>query len=141
MRRRRDTSSSSATFLTGLYHHPSSFLTASIIIVQGSGMRQCIIWRSNCRVCQSSLAYRLRTCDNKDGPTTPTTRPNTPPSKASTLTSRPRTRVKWMPEDDTKLVDMKKSGRSWKEINAAFPGRTPGTIQVQCSTKLKSRLA
>jgi hypothetical protein len=26
-----------------------------------------------------------------------------------------------MLEDDTKLVDMKKSGCSWKEINAAFP--------------------
>jgi hypothetical protein len=74
-------------------------------------------------------------------PTTPTARPMAPSSKVSTPTSRPRTRAKWMPEDDTKLVDMKKSGCSWKEINAAFPDRTPGTIQVRCSTKLKSRLA
>jgi hypothetical protein len=55
--------------------------------------------------------------------------------------SRPRTKVAWEPEDDTRLVDMKKGGRSWKEIYAAFPDRTPGTIHVRCSTKLKSRLA
>jgi hypothetical protein len=35
---------------------------------------------------------------------------------------------------------MKKSGCSWKEIYAAFPDRTPGTIHVRCSTRLKTVL-
>ena len=70
-----------------------------------------------------------------------TTRRKTPYSKVSIPASQPRTRVGWKEEDDTRLIDMKKSGRSWKEIYAAFPDRTPGTIHVRCSTKLKGRLA
>jgi hypothetical protein len=87
------------------------------------------------------LSLLIEACDNEDVPTTPTTCYKAPSSKVSTPTSRPRTRVKWTLEDDTKLVGMKKRGCSWKEINAAFPDRTLGTIQVRCSTKLKSRLA
>jgi hypothetical protein len=87
------------------------------------------------------LQLPIEACDDEDVPTTPTTCPKAPYSKASTRASRPRTRVGWKPEDDTRLVDMKNCGRSWKEIYAAFPDRTPGTIHVRCSTKLKSRLA
>jgi hypothetical protein len=92
--------------------------------------------------CMSKLlSLPIKAYDNEDLPATPMTCPKAPYSKVSTSTSRPRTRVKWTPEDDTKLVDMKKRRCSSKEINAAFPDRTPGTIQVRCSTKLKSRLA
>jgi hypothetical protein len=92
--------------------------------------------------CMSKLlSLPTEACDDEDVPTTPKTRSKAPYPKVSTRTSRPRTRVKWMPEEDTKLVNMKKRGCSWKEINAAFPDRTLGTIQVRCSTSLKSRLA
>jgi hypothetical protein len=87
------------------------------------------------------LSLPIETFDDKDVPTTPATRPKAPYPKVSTATSRPRTRVGWKEEDDTRLVDMKRSGCSWKEIYAALPDRTPGTIQVRWSTKLKSRLA
>lgn len=87
------------------------------------------------------LSLPIEAHDEGDVPTTPTGRPEATSSKVSTPTSRGWTRAKWMPEDDTKLVDMKKNGCSWKEINAAFPDRTPGMIQVRCSTKRKSRLA
>jgi hypothetical protein len=72
---------------------------------------------------------------------TPTTRLRAPYFKVSTLASRAQTKVGWKPEDDTRLVNMKNGGCSWKEIYTAFPDRTPGTIHVRCSTKLKSRLA
>jgi hypothetical protein len=88
-----------------------------------------------------TLAIPITACDEEDAPTTPMTRSTAPYSKVSSLTSRRRTRVGWEPEDDTRLVDVKKGGCSWKEIYAAFPDRTPGTIHVRCSTKLKSRLA
>jgi hypothetical protein len=77
---------------------------------------------------------------NKNMPATPLTRLKAPYSQISPA-SRPRKRVGWAQEDDTRLVDMKNRGCSWKEIYAAFPERTPGTIHVRCSTKLKSRLA
>jgi hypothetical protein len=92
--------------------------------------------------CMSKLLnLPIEACDDEDVSATPTMRSRAPACNVSTSTSRPRTRAKWTPEDDTKLIDMKKSGCSWKEINAAFPDRTPGTIQVRCSTKLKRRLA
>jgi hypothetical protein len=91
--------------------------------------------------CMSKLLQLpIETCD-KDVPTMRTTRRKTSYSKVSIPASQPRIRVGWKEEDDTRLVDMKKSGRSWKEIYAAFPDRTPGTIHVRCSTKLKGRLA
>jgi hypothetical protein len=71
----------------------------------------------------------------------PTTRSKAPYSKVPSPASRPRTRAEWGPEEETRLVNMKRSGCSWKEIYAAFPDRTPGTLHVRCSTKLKSRLA
>jgi hypothetical protein len=83
----------------------------------------------------------IEACGEEDAPTTPTTRSNAPYSKVSPPATRPRTRVAWEPEDDTRLVDMKKGGCSWKEIYAAFPDRTPQTLHVRCSTKLRSRLA
>ena len=87
------------------------------------------------------LSLPIEACDEEDVPIIPTTRLKAPSPQVSTLTSRLRIRVKWMPEDDAKLVDMKKRGCSWKDIYAAFPDKTPGTIQVRCSTKLKSHLA
>jgi hypothetical protein len=91
------------------------------------------------------LNLPIEVCDdgsNEDVLASPLTRPKAPSShsKISTLASRFRTKVGWTPEDDTRLVNMRNSGRSWKEIYAAFPHRTPGTIHVRCSTKLKSRL-
>jgi len=91
--------------------------------------------------CMSKLlSVPMEACDGEDAPTTRTRRPTSSRTKVSTLASRSRTRVKWTLVDDLKLVDMKKSGCSWKEINAAFPDRSPGTIQVRCSTQLKSCL-
>jgi hypothetical protein len=105
-------------------------------------VRQHTISNSDYSVSQSVLAYQSR-CDNgsnEDVLATPLTCPKAPShSKISTPASRPRT--KWEPEDDTRLVDIKNSRYSWKEIYAAFPHRTPGTIHVRCSTKLKSRLS
>jgi hypothetical protein len=86
------------------------------------------------------LSLPIEACDEENAPTTPTTRSKAPYSKVTSPVSRPRTRVGWKPVDDTRLVDMKKGGCSWKEIYAGFPDRTPETIHVRCSTKLKSRL-
>jgi hypothetical protein len=48
-----------------------------------------------------------------------------------------RKRVTWKPEENETILKMKKEGCSWEEIHRALPGRTPGAIQVQYSTKLK----
>jgi hypothetical protein len=83
----------------------------------------------------------LGTACTQDMPPTPIARHQVPSqSKICTLPLGPRTRLGWIPEDDRRLIDMKKNGCMWKEIHAAFPGRTLGTIQVRCSTKLKSRI-
>jgi hypothetical protein len=74
-------------------------------------------------------------------PIIPTTRPKSPYSKVSNPVSRLLKKVKGEPEDETMSVDMKNDGCSWKEIYAAFPDRTPQTLHVRCSTKLRSRLA
>lgn len=43
-------------------------------------------------------------------------------------------------EDDAKLIDMKEIKHClWDEIKGAFPRRTPATLQVHYSTKLKQR--
>jgi hypothetical protein len=46
-------------------------------------------------------------------------------------------RVKWTPEEEATLLQMKNDGCSWEEIHAALPHRSIGTIQVRYSTKLK----
>jgi hypothetical protein len=46
-------------------------------------------------------------------------------------------RVKWTPEEDAMLLQMRNNGCSWEEIHAALPHRSIGTIQVHYSTKLK----
>lgn len=51
-------------------------------------------------------------CSNVDLSVTPTRRLKAPYFKASTPASRPRTKVAWMPEDDTRLVDLKNGGSS-----------------------------
>lgn len=86
--------------------------------------------------CQAQLEAK----NKDDAPWKPVTSYMAPNSQVSSPASRPRTRVRWKPEDDTRLVDMKKGGCSWEEICDAFPCRTPGTLQVRCSTVLKSRL-
>lgn len=87
--------------------------------------------------CQTQLKAK----NKEDAPWRPLTRYMAPNAQVFSPASRPRTRVRWKPEDDTRLVDMRKSGFSWKQIYAAFPDRTRGTLQVRCSTALKSRLA
>jgi hypothetical protein len=52
-----------------------------------------------------------------------------------------RTQVKrqrWTPEEDAKVLQMKKDGCSWEDIHAVLPHRTKETIQVHYSTKLKN---
>jgi Myb-like DNA-binding domain len=55
----------------------------------------------------------------------------------------PRTRgpkLKFTPEDDTLLVDLKENKScTWKQIAEFFPGRSAGTLQVRYCTKLKSK--
>lgn len=46
----------------------------------------------------------------------------------------------WTAEEDATLLDMRKrQGRSWDDIQAAFPNRSKATIQVRYSTKLRNR--
>jgi hypothetical protein len=52
------------------------------------------------------------------------------------LQSRKR-RVKWTPEEDATLLQMRSDGCSWEEIHDELPHRSIGTIQVHYSTKLK----
>ncbi|RPA87459.1 hypothetical protein BJ508DRAFT_320476 [Ascobolus immersus RN42] len=54
---------------------------------------------------------------------------------------RPRgPKVKFTPEDDTLLVDLKENkALTWKQIAEYFPGRTSGTLQVRYCTKLKAK--
>jgi Myb-like DNA-binding domain len=52
----------------------------------------------------------------------------------------PGKKFKFTPEEDESLVELKgRRGLSWKEIEAQFPGRSAGTLQVHYSTKLKAR--
>jgi hypothetical protein len=46
-------------------------------------------------------------------------------------------RAPWTAEEDVKVLEIRENGASWKEIHAALPHRTQGTIQVRYSTKLK----
>jgi hypothetical protein len=46
-------------------------------------------------------------------------------------------RVKWTPEEEATLLQMRNDGCSWEKIHAALPHRSIGTIQVRYSTKLK----
>jgi hypothetical protein len=54
---------------------------------------------------------------------------------------RPRgPKLKFTPEDDTLLIDLKeKKNLSWKQIADFFPGRSSGTLQVRYCTKLKAK--
>ena len=46
-------------------------------------------------------------------------------------------RLKWTPEEDATLLQMRNDGYSWEEIHTALPYRSIGTIQVHYSRKLK----
>lgn len=48
--------------------------------------------------------------------------------------------VKWTPEEDATLLQMRDDGRSWEKISAALPDRSLGAIRVRCSTKLKGHV-
>ncbi|KAK7513989.1 hypothetical protein IWZ03DRAFT_315381 [Phyllosticta citriasiana] len=54
---------------------------------------------------------------------------------------RPRgPKLKFTPEDDQLLVDLKeKKNLTWKQIAEFFPGRSSGTLQVRYCTKLKAK--
>jgi len=54
---------------------------------------------------------------------------------------RPRgPKLKFTPEDDQLLVDLKeKKSLTWKQIADFFPGRSSGTLQVRYCTKLKAK--
>jgi hypothetical protein len=55
--------------------------------------------------------------------------------------ARPRgPKLKFTPEDDQLLVDLKeKKNLTWKQIAEFFPGRSSGTLQVRYCTKLKAK--
>lgn len=55
--------------------------------------------------------------------------------------ARPRgPKLKFTPEDDAKLVDLKENkSLTWKQIADFFPGRSSGTLQVRYCTKLKAK--
>jgi hypothetical protein len=58
---------------------------------------------------------------------------------ASTLRSQ-RHKIKFTAEDDALLVDLKETyNYTWKQIEAYFPGRTHGTLQVRYCTRLKTQ--
>ncbi|KAI9726120.1 MAG: hypothetical protein M1834_009417 [Cirrosporium novae-zelandiae] len=49
-------------------------------------------------------------------------------------------KLKFTPEDDQKLVDLKENKNlTWKQIADFFPGRSSGTLQVRYCTKLKAK--
>lgn len=49
-------------------------------------------------------------------------------------------KLKFTPEDDQLLVDLKeKKNLTWKQIADFFPGRSSGTLQVRYCTKLKAK--
>lgn len=54
---------------------------------------------------------------------------------------RPRgPKLKFSPEDDQLLVDLKENKNlTWKQIAEFFPGRSSGTLQVRYCTKLKAK--
>ncbi|KAH8801659.1 hypothetical protein F5884DRAFT_523315 [Xylogone sp. PMI_703] len=54
---------------------------------------------------------------------------------------RPRgPKLKFTPEDDQLLVDLKENKNlTWKQIAEFFPGRSSGTLQVRYCTKLKAK--
>ncbi|CCU75151.1 SANT DNA-binding domain-containing protein [Blumeria hordei DH14] len=54
---------------------------------------------------------------------------------------RPRgPKLKFTPEDDALLVDLKEvKSLTWKQIADFFPGRSSGTLQVRYCTKLKAK--
>lgn len=62
--------------------------------------------------------------------------PGMPPPAA-----KPRgPKLKFTPEDDQLLVDLKENkSLTWKQIAEFFPGRSSGTLQVRYCTKLKAK--
>jgi hypothetical protein len=49
-------------------------------------------------------------------------------------------KLKFTPEDDALLVDLKENkSLTWKQIAEFFPGRSSGTLQVRYCTKLKAK--
>lgn len=49
-------------------------------------------------------------------------------------------KLKFTPEDDQLLIDLKENkSLTWKQIADFFPGRSSGTLQVRYCTKLKAK--
>ena len=49
-------------------------------------------------------------------------------------------KLKFTPEDDTLLIELKETKNlTWKQIADFFPGRSSGTLQVRYCTKLKAK--
>ncbi|RFU79550.1 myb dna-binding domain-containing [Trichoderma arundinaceum] len=49
-----------------------------------------------------------------------------------------RPRIKFTPEEDQLLIELKEQKHlTWRQIADFFPGRNPGTLQVRYCTKLK----
>lgn len=48
-----------------------------------------------------------------------------------------RTHAKFTTDEDRRIINLRNSGKSWKEIAEQLPGRSPGALQVHYSTKLK----
>lgn len=42
--------------------------------------------------------------------------------------------------DDQLIIQLRESGKAWKEIAKFLPGRSPGALQVRYSTKLKAKV-
>ena len=49
-------------------------------------------------------------------------------------------RVRWTPDEDATILEMKEEGCSWKDIQDALPNRTLGAIQVRYSTISKGNI-
>jgi hypothetical protein len=81
----------------------------------------------------------LDICSSKEAPAkAPTHHDAAAHSKIHQAPLQPKKRrVKWTPEEDEKLLQMRNDGCSWGKIHAALPHRSIGTIQVHYSTKLK----
>ncbi|KAK0637367.1 hypothetical protein B0T17DRAFT_588243 [Bombardia bombarda] len=67
--------------------------------------------------------------------------PDTGPPNKMMRPPRPRgPKLKFTPEDDQLLIDLKENkSLTWKQIADFFPGRSSGTLQVRYCTKLKAK--
>lgn len=48
-----------------------------------------------------------------------------------------RARAKFTQREDDTIINLRRNGKTWKEIAEELPGRSPGALQVRYSTKLR----